>query len=74
MKLNEADRQTDKQNTAKGRSIGGAYIRGTSLSDASNDYNGVFAVDGTWGIGKKAKISGFISKSNTPVIFIRIVS
>ena len=49
-------------------SIGGAYIRRTSLGDASNDYNGVFAVDGTWGIGKKAKISGFISKSNTPGI------
>ena len=32
-------------------SRGGAYIRRTSLAEASNDYIGVFAVDGTWCIG-----------------------
>jgi len=49
-------------------SIGGAYINRSSLGDTSDDYNRVFAVDGIWGIGKKAKISGFVAKSNTPGI------
>ena len=50
-------------------SIGGAFISRYGLGDnSSDDYNRVFAVDGVWGIGKKAKVSGFISKSLTPGI------
>ena len=50
-------------------SIGGAYISRDGLgNNTSDDYNRVFAVDGVWGIGKKAKVSGFISKSSTPDI------
>ena len=48
-------------------SIGAAFI-GKTISKDSNELNynnNVFAVDGIWGIGKKAKISGFISKSST---------
>ena len=33
-----------------------------------DDYNRVYALDGVWGIGKKAKVSGFISKSSSPEI------
>ena len=49
-------------------SVGGAYISRSSLGNSPKDYNEVFAVDGVWGIGKKAKISGFVAKSNTPGI------
>ena len=51
-------------------SIGAAFI-GKTISKDLNELNynkNVFAVDGIWGIGKKAKISGFISKSSTPGI------
>ena len=47
-------------------SLGVALI---GKDEINSDYNNnVFAVDGIWGIGKKAKISGFISKSSTPGI------
>ena len=48
-------------------SIGAAFIGKTISKDLNelNYKNNVFAVDGIWGIGKKAKISGFVSKSST---------
>ena len=51
-------------------SIGAAFIGKTIFKDLNelNYNNNVFAVDGIWGIGKKAKISGFVSKSSTPGI------
>jgi len=49
-------------------SIGGIYINRAGLGDASDNYNRVFAVDGKWGLGKKAQITGFLSKSTTPGI------
>jgi len=51
-------------------SIGAAFIGKTISKDLNelNYNNNVFAVDGIWGIGKKAKISGFVSKSSTPGI------
>ena len=51
-------------------SIGAAFIGKTISKDLNelNYKNNVFAVDGIWGIGKKAKISGFVSKSSTPGI------
>ena len=56
-------------NFSKSRSsIGGAYISRSALGDNSHDYNRVIALDGIWGIGKKAKITSFISKSYTPGI------
>ncbi len=56
-------------NFSKSRSsIGGAYISKSGLGDNSHDYNRVIALDGIWGIGKKAKITSFISKSYTPGI------
>ena len=53
-------------------SIGAALVGKSELNNSESlgksDYNNVFAVDGVWGIGKKAKVSGFMSKSSTPGI------
>jgi hypothetical protein len=49
-------------------SIGGAYVARLGVDDLANDYNRVFALDGKWGIGNKAQISGFYSQSRTPGI------
>ena len=53
-------------------SIGLAYISRDGIENnktgAMDDYNRVYALDGVWGIGKKAKVSGFMSKSSTPFI------
>ncbi len=47
-------------------SLGAAFIGKSQPGEEYN--NNVFAIDGVWGIGKKAKVSGFISKSSTPGI------
>ena len=50
-------------------SIGGIYVSRDRIGlNSVSDYNRVVAVDGVWGIGKKAKVSGFLSKSYTPGI------
>lgn len=50
-------------NFSKSRSsIGGAYISRSGLGDNSHDYNRVIAVDGIWGIGKKAKLQVLFQK------------
>ena len=50
-------------------SLGGIYVSRDGVGQGvQNDYNRVFALDGVWGIGKKAKVSGFLSKSFTPGI------
>lgn len=47
-------------------SLGGIYISRTGLDGSGDDYNRVYAMDGKWGIGNKATITGFMAKSNTP--------
>ena len=49
-------------------SIGGIYIDKSNTDFEKNNFNRVFALDGRWGIGKKAQISGFLSKSSSPGI------
>ena len=49
------------------RSSFGGIIVNKSESGTSN-YNRVFALDGNLGLGKKAQVFGFISKSSTPGI------
>ena len=49
-------------------SLGGIFVNRAGLGDTSDDYNRVFAVDGKWGLGKKAQITGFLAKSTTPEI------
>lgn len=49
-------------------SLGGIFINRAGLGDVEDDYNRVYAVDGKWGLGQKADITGFIAKSTTPGI------
>ena len=49
-------------------SLGGAFINRQGIQTESDDYNRTFAVDGRWGIGNKASISGFLAQTQTPGI------
>jgi hypothetical protein len=53
------------QQLAQRSSIGGVFINKQSLDTASH-YNRTFALDGKWGIGKKATVSGYYSGTQTP--------
>ncbi|MFM8348730.1 MAG: DUF5916 domain-containing protein [Bacteroidota bacterium] len=46
-------------------SLGGIVVNRQGL-ESSSDYNRTFAVDGKYGIGKKATISGYVARTNTP--------
>ena len=46
-------------------SIGGLVVNRQSL-DTADHYNRTFALDGKWGLGKKATISGYYAKTETP--------
>lgn len=68
--------QLDKNNFTLGRvnqqigqrsSIGALFINKLSFGD-SNRTNKTYAVDGKWGLGKKATISGYYAKTETPGI------
>lgn len=48
-------------------SVGGIFVNRQSL-DTSDHYNRTFAVDGKWGLGKKATISGYYARTETPEI------
>ena len=48
-------------------SIGGVFVNRSGIN-LPEDYNRVYAVDGKLGLGKKAQLSGFVSKSTTPGI------
>ncbi len=49
-------------------SIGGVFVSRSGLGDMEDNHNEVYAVDGRYGLGKKAQLSGFFAKSNTPGI------
>ena len=49
-------------------SLGGIFTSRAGLGELENDYNRVYALDGKWGIGNKAEVTGFIAKSTTPGI------
>lgn len=49
-------------------SVGGVFVGKSPLDTPGGDDNQVFAMDGKLGIGKKAQITGFVAKSNTPGI------
>lgn len=53
------------QQLAQRSSIGGIFISRIGL-ESDGDYNRTYAVDGKWGIGKKATISGYYAKTETP--------
>ena len=52
----------------KRSSLGGVFINREGLGDTPDDYNRVYAIDGRWGLGNKAQITGFVAKSTTPGI------
>ena len=49
-------------------SLGGIFVGKTNTAAPADEYNRLVAVDGKWGLGKKADITGFFSKSNSPHI------
>jgi len=49
-------------------SLGAIFVGKTQIGSANNEYNRVWALDGKLGLGKKADITGFVSKSNSPNI------
>ena len=49
-------------------SLGAIFVGKTNTAQPTDDYSRVVAVDGKWGLGKKADITGFFSKSNSPDI------
>ncbi len=53
---------------AKRTTIGGAFVSKQGMGPGEDHYNRVFAIDGKWGMGNKAQISGFLAKSITPGI------
>ncbi len=55
-------------NHQEGRSaIGGLFVNRQGLGDdTDDDYNRTFAIDGRLGLGKKAQLSGYFSKTSTP--------
>ncbi len=55
-------------NHQEGRSgIGGIFTNRSGLGDdVSGDYNRTYAIDGRLGLGRKAKLSGFLAKTDTP--------
>lgn len=50
---------------AQRSSIGGIFVNKQSL-DSGDHYNRTFALDGKWGIGKKATVSGYYAGTETP--------
>ena len=54
------------QQVAQRSSVGAIFINRQGMGEADNDYNRTYALDGKWGLGKKATISGFYAKTDTP--------
>lgn len=54
------------QQLAQRSSLGAIFINRQGMGEAGNDYNRTYAVDGKWGLGKKATISGFYARTQTP--------
>lgn len=46
--------------------IGGTFVSREGVGEVGNDFNRVFALDSKIGIGKKAQVSGFFARSNSP--------
>lgn len=46
--------------------IGGTFVSREGVGETSDDFNRVFALDSKIGIGKKAQVSGFFARSNSP--------
>lgn len=49
-------------------SLGAAFINRNGRGEIDNDNNSTYAIDGKYGLGKKAQLLGFLSKTSTPGI------
>lgn len=54
------------QQLAQRSSMGAIFINRQGMGEGGKDYNRTYALDGKWGLGKKATISGFYAKTQTP--------
>lgn len=54
------------QQLAQRSSLGAIFVNRQGMGEKDNDYNRTYALDGKWGIGKKATISGFYAQTDTP--------
>ncbi|NND35337.1 MAG: carbohydrate binding family 9 domain-containing protein [Saprospiraceae bacterium] len=57
--------------SAKRSAIGGLFVNRLGMGEQDDDYNRTFAIDGKLGLGQKARLSGFLAKTNTPGITAR---
>lgn len=53
---------------AQRSAIGGAFINRQGTGGEEDNYNRTMAIDGRWGLGKKAQLSGFYGRTVTPGI------
>jgi hypothetical protein len=54
------------QQLAQRSSLGAIFVNRQGMGEKERDYNRTYGVDGKWGIGKKATISGFYAQTETP--------
>lgn len=54
------------QQVGQRSTIGGTIVTREGRGELENDYNRVFSLDGKLGIGKKAQLSGFFARSDSP--------
>lgn len=54
------------QQLAQRSSLGAIYVSRNGL-ESDNDYNRTYGVDGKWGIGKKATVSGYYANTDSPL-------
>ena len=68
--INKNNFTVARVNHQEGRSsIGGLFVNRSGLgSDISGDYNRTYAIDGRLGLGKKAKLSGYVAKTDSPAL------
>jgi hypothetical protein len=50
-------------------SLGMIYVGKNEIGNSNNEYNKVYALDGKLALGKKADITGFFSKSDSPNVY-----
>ncbi len=53
---------------AQRSAVGGLFVNRQGMGETPDDWNRTYALDGKWGIGKKAQLSGFWAGTRTPGI------
>jgi hypothetical protein len=55
------------QQLAQRSYIGAMFVNRAGMGELENEYNRTFALDGRWGLGKKAQLVGFYAKTISPL-------